>query len=377
MKYEKVLVTGGAGFIGSHTVDALIEKNYSVHVIDNLEQQVHGTERNLPKYFNKKANFTFCDISNTEVLLDIIEDVNAIIHLAARVGVAQSMYDVKKYVDANTAATASLLDLLVNKKNSVKKLVVASSMSIYGEGKYYCEKCAEDRYPTLRSTEQMDEKIWEHLCPDCNSPLKPLPTDENKPQMPSSIYAMTKKHQEEMSLLIGQTYGIPTVALRYLNVYGPRQSLSNPYTGVCAIFAQRILNQKPPFVFEDGKQLRDFIHVSDVAKANILALESSSANYQSINVGTGKPTSILKISMLLNDVFNSSIVPKISGKYRTGDVRHCYGDITKARNLLHFEPSINIEKGISDLVNWSKLNKGNAKDLFEKAYNELKSRGLT
>jgi len=377
MKYDKVLVTGGAGFIGSHTVDALIAKNYSVHVLDNLDPQVHGTERNLPKYFNKQANFTLCDVSNTEVLTDIIEDVDAIIHLAARVGVAQSMYDIKKYVYSNTGATASLLNLLVNKKNSVKKLIVASSMSIYGEGKYYCEKCAEDRYPTLRSTEQLEKKIWEHLCPDCNSQLKPLPTDENKKQMPSSIYAMSKRHQEEMCLLIGKTYGIPTVALRYLNAYGPRQSLSNPYTGVCAIFAQRILNQKPPFVYEDGKQLRDFIHVTDVAKANILALESSLANYQSINIGTGKPTSIFKIAELLNDIFNSSIVPYSSGEYRIGDVRHCYGDITKARNLLHFEPSMNLEKGMPDLVNWSKLNKSNAQNLFEKAYNELKSRGLT
>lgn len=377
MKYEKVLVTGGAGFIGSHTVDALIERDYSVHVIDNLDPQVHGVERIIPNYFNKNATLTISDVSNTEELMEIIKNVDAIIHLAARVGVAQSMYDIERYVDANTGSTASMLNLLVNEKNSVEKLVVASSMSIYGEGKYYCEKCEEDRYPTLRSTEQMDRKIWEHLCPDCNSPLKPLPTDENKPQMPSSIYAMSKRHQEEMCLLIGKTYGIPTVALRYLNVYGPRQSLSNPYTGVCAIFAQRILNHKPPFVFEDGKQLRDFIHVRDVAKANIIALESKSAHYQSLNIGTGRPTSILQIAELLNDMFHSSMVPTIPGEYRTGDVRHCYGDITKARNLLHFEPSMNLEKGMPDLVNWSKLNKGGAQDLFEKAYNELKLRGLT
>jgi dTDP-L-rhamnose 4-epimerase len=377
MKFDKVLVTGGAGFIGSHTVDALVESDYSVHVIDNLDPQVHGIKRRIPDYFNKKAILTISDVSNTEILMDVIKDVDAIIHLAARVGVAQSMYDIEKYVAANTGSTASMLNLLVNEKNSVKKLVVASSMSIYGEGKYYCEKCEEDRYPALRSTKQMDKKIWEHLCPDCNSPLNPLPTDENKPQIPSSIYAMSKRHQEEMCLLIGKTYGIPTVALRYLNVYGPRQSLSNPYTGVCAIFAQRILNQKSPFVFEDGKQLRDFIHVRDVAKANILALESNSANYQSINIGTGKSTSILQIAEHLNDMFNSSMVPYISGEYRTGDVRHCYGDITKARNLLHFEPSIYLEKGMPDLVNWSKLNKGDAQDLFEKAYNELKSRGLT
>jgi dTDP-L-rhamnose 4-epimerase len=377
MKYEKVLVTGGAGFIGSHTVDMLIENDYSVHVIDNLDPQVHGAQRQIPNYFNKKASITISDVSNTEALMDIIHDVDAIIHLAARVGVGQSMYDIEKYVDANTGSTASMLNMLVNEKNSVKKLVVASSMSIYGEGKYYCETCDEARYPTLRSTEQMDKKIWEHLCPDCHSPLKPLPTDETKPQMPSSIYAMSKRHQEEMCLLIGKTYGIPTVALRYLNVYGPRQSLSNPYTGVCAIFSQRILNRKPPFVFEDGKQLRDFIHVKDVARANLLALERDSANFHSINVGTGKSTSILQIAALLKDIFKSNIVPYISGEYRAGDVRHCYGDITQARTLLHFEPSITLTEGMPDFVQWSKLNKGDAHDLFEKAYNELKLRGLS
>jgi dTDP-L-rhamnose 4-epimerase len=377
MKYEKVLVTGGAGFIGSHTVDSLIDSDYAVHVVDNLIPQVHGHEKRIPSYFNKTANLTISDVSDTEVLLEIIQDVDAIIHLAARVGVAQSMCDIEKYIEANTTSTASMLNLLVNEKNTIEKLIVASSMSIYGEGKYYCGECDEKRYPTLRSAEQLEQKIWEHLCPNCNSPLTPLPTDETKPQMPSSIYAMSKRHQEEMCLLIGKTYGIPTIALRYLNVYGPRQSLSNPYTGVCAIFSQRILNQKPPFVFEDGKQVRDFIHVRDVAKANILALESNSANYQLINIGTGHPTSILKIAELLNEMFHTNMAPFTSGQYRTGDVRHCYGDITKARNLLDFEPSISLEQGLPDLVNWSQRNKGQAQDFFEKAYHELKSRGLT
>jgi dTDP-L-rhamnose 4-epimerase len=233
-----------------------------------------------------------------------------------------------------------------------------------------------ERYPVLRSAEQMENGVWEHLCPDCNTPLKPLPTDESKPLMPNSIYAMSKRHQEEMALLIGETYGIPTVALRYLNVYGPRQSLRNPYTGVCAIFSSRILNNKRPFVFEDGRQMRDFIHVKDVAKANILALEESKADYQAINIGTGRPTSIWKMAELLIDMYGSDLEPLRSGKYRRGDVRHCYADIKKARKLLHFEPSINLERGMSDFVSWSKLNKEYAIDLFEEAYDELRSRKL-
>lgn len=376
MKHEKVLVTGGAGFIGSHTVDALIEKGYSVKVIDYLDPQVHGLERKIPKYFNSKAEFTLADISNREELHNSIRDVDAIFHLAARVSVSQSMYDVEKYIDTNTRATASLLDILINEKNSVKKLVVASSMSIYGEGTYYCEKCSEEKYPGLRSKEQMEKKIWEHLCPTCTTSLKPLPTDESKPLMPNSIYALSKRHQEEMCLLMGKTYSIPVVALRYLNVYGSRQSLRNPYTGVCAIFSSRILNKKQPFVFEDGKQLRDFIHVKDVTKANILALERSSADYQGINIGTGKPTSIWNIAEMLIKIHGSNLVPYRSSTFRMGDVRHCYADIKKARDQLHFEPSVSLERGMSELVNWSKSNKEDAVDFFKKAYDELKSRKL-
>ncbi|MES4787573.1 MAG: nucleoside-diphosphate sugar epimerase [Nitrospiraceae bacterium] len=372
----KVLVTGGAGFIGSHTADLLIERGYHVTILDNLEPQVHGKERKLPDYINKNAVLIYGDVLNRELLTKTIREVDAIIHLAAMVGVGQSMYQIERYVDVNTQGTANLLDALVNTENNVKKLVVASSMSIYGEGKYHCEKCASDVYPRLRSEAQLEKKQWDHLCPTCGHPLTPLPTDEEKPLIPTSIYSMTKRHQEEMCLLIGKTYGIPTVALRYFNVYGSRQALSNPYTGCAAIFTSRILNDKPPYIFEDGNQTRDFIHVKDVAKANLLALEHSNADYQTINIGTGKPITIKNLAETLIKLYNRpNLKPYISNEYRKGDVRHCYADITKAQRLLDFKPAITLQDGLAELASWVKTHE-RAIDLFEKALQELKERRL-
>lgn len=372
----KVLVTGGAGFIGSHTADLLIERGYHVTILDNLEPQVHGKERKLPDYINKNAVLIYGDVLNRELLTKTIREVDAIIHLAAMVGVGQSMYQIERYVDVNTRGTANLLDALVNTENNVKKLVVASSMSIYGEGKYHCEKCASDVYPRLRSEAQLEKKQWDHLCPTCGHPLTPLPTDEEKPLIPTSIYSMTKRHQEEMCLLIGKTYGIPTVALRYFNVYGSRQALSNPYTGCAAIFTSRILNDKPPYIFEDGNQTRDFIHVKDVAKANLLALEHSNADYQTINIGTGKPITIKNLAETLIKLYNRpNLKPYISNEYRKGDVRHCYADITKAQRLLDFKPAITLQDGLAELASWVKTHE-RAIDLFEKALQELKERRL-
>ena len=371
---EKVLITGGAGFIGSHTVDLLIEKGYDVTILDNLEYQVH--EGKIPEYLNKEAIFIKGDLKDKELIKKIIKDVDAIIHLASAVGVGQSMYQIEKYINYNTYGTALLLDILINEKNNVKKLIVASSMSIYGEGKYYCEKCNENKYPEIRSIEQLERKIWDPLCPDCNNPLKPLPTDEDKPLMPTSIYAMSKRHQEEMCLLIGKIYGLPVTALRYFNVYGSRQALSNPYTGVCAIFLSRILNNKPPYIFEDGEQKRDFIHVKDIAKANLLALEKNSANYSKINIGTGKPISIKEIANLLIEIYGINVKPYISYRYRKGDVRHCFADISKAKNLLAFMPSISIKEGLIELTYWAKEHKWGAIDLFEKSLKELEERKL-
>lgn len=287
------------------------------------------------------------------------------------------MYQIEKYIDYNTRGTAALLDVLVNKGNDVKKLIVASSTSIYGEGKYHCEKCSVNRFPQPRSEEQLRNRVWDPLCLECRTPLKPLPIDEDKPLMPTSIYAMSKRHQEEMCLLIGKTYGIPTTALRYFNIYGPRQALTNPYTGAGAIFSNRILNNKPPYIFEDGSQQRDFVHVRDVAKANLLALEKSSANYQAINIGTGKPTSIGNIANLLIEAYGAKLEPHISLRYRKGDVRHSYADITKARNLLDYKPSISLQDGLKELAEWAKAHEWGSVDLFEKSLRELEEKKLT
>jgi len=374
---EKVLVTGGAGFIGSCTVDSLIERGYQVTILDNLEPQVHGRERKFPDYINKNAVLIYGNVFDRELLNKTIREVDAIIHLAAMVGVGQSMYQIERYVGVNTRGTANLLDVLVNIENSVKKLVVASSMSIYGEGKYYCEKCSTNVYPTLRSEAQLEKKQWNHCCPTCGSALTPLPTDEEKPLSSTSIYAMTKRHQEEICLLIGKTYGIPTIALRYFNVYGSRQALSNPYTGCAAIFTSRILNNKSPYIFEDGDQTRDFIHVKDVAQANLNALENSKANYKAINIGTGKPITIKNLAETLTKLYDkSNLQPCVSNEYRKGDIRHCYANIQRARKLLNFEPSVSLEDGLTELAEWAKTHDWGATDLFEKALRELRERRL-
>jgi dTDP-L-rhamnose 4-epimerase len=374
---EKVLVTGGAGFIGSHTTDLLIEHGYHVIILDNLEPQVHGETKKLPDHVNNNATSIYGDIRERGLLKKLMIEVDAVVHLAAMVGVGQSMYQTERYVDVNTKGTANLLDILINEENNIKKLIVASSMSIYGEGKYLCEKCSTDVYPALRNDEQLKKGQWDHLCPTCNSSLTPQPTDEEKPLISTSIYAMTKRHQEEMCLLIGQTYGIPTVALRYFNVYGARQGLSNPYTGCAAIFTSRILNNKPPYIFEDGNQTRDFIHVKDIAKANLNALEHNNADYKAINIGTGKALTIKSLAKTLTKLYNKpNLKPHISNEYRKGDIRHCYADIQRARKLLNFEPSISLESGLTKLADWGKTQGWGAIDLFEKALKELREKRL-
>lgn len=373
----KVLVTGGCGFIGSHTVDLLIEQGYDVTVLDDLEPQVHGDAAKIPEYVNKKATVIRADVRNHESLRKAVLEVDAVIHLAAIVGVGQSMYQIEKYVDINTRGSAILLDLVANENHHLKKLVVASSMSIYGEGKYWCIKCSTDVFPGLREEKQLKSRKWEPLCPNCNSPLIPKPTDEAKPLMPTSIYAMTKRHEEEMFILTGKTYGLPAVALRYFNVYGSRQALSNPYTGCAAIFTSRILNNKPPYIFEDGKQSRDFIHVRDVTRANVHALEKSSANYEAINIGTGKPITIEGLAKILIEFYGKkNMKTLISEEYRKGDIRHCFADVSKAQKLLGFTASISMTEGLTELSEWAKAHNWGAPGSFDKAFRELKEKHL-
>lgn len=371
--FQKVLVTGGAGFVGSHLVDALVERGYEVRIFDNLDPQVHGEKQKIPQYLNKEAEFIKGDVRNKEELQKTLPDVEIIFHLAAAVGVGQSMYQVRKYVETNTLGTANLLDILANERHKVEKLIVASSMSIYGEGSYKCQKC-EIVYPHLRRNQQLLARKWEMECPHCKQKVYPIPTDENKPLHPTSIYAISKRDQEEMCLVIGRAYQIPTVALRYFNIYGPRQSLSNPYTGVCAIFSSRIKNNQPPLIYEDGLQTRDFINIRDVVQATLLTLDKPEADYQVFNVGTGRPTSVLDIAYTLAQLYNKEIEPQITNKYRSGDIRHCYADISKIRNL-GFEPQIGLKGGMKELVEWGRTVK--AEDRMDIVCKEMKERGLT
>ncbi len=371
MPNKSVLVTGGAGFIGSHLVDALLEEGYEVRVFDNLEPQVHR-EGKVPDYFNREAEFIRGDVRDREALSRALKGVEVVFHHAAAVGVGQSMYEIRRYVETNTLGSANLLDILANEKHKVERLVVASSMSIYGEGKYLCPHCGVI-YPKLRPDEQLKEQRWEMRCPHCGGEAKPEATDEDKPLYPSSIYAITKRSQEESFLCFGRAYRIPTVALRYFNVYGPRQALSNPYTGVAAIFSARILNGRPPVVYEDGLQSRDFIHVQDIVEATLLAMEKG--DFQVFNVGTGRPLTVLEMArILIEKLGGEGLEPQIVGRYRRGDIRHCYADITKIQKRLGFQPRVKFEEGISDLIAW--VNREEAIDRFQEVEEELASKSL-
>ncbi len=368
-----ILVTGGAGFVGSHTVDALLEQGYRVRVMDNLEPQVHGEGGRLPDHWNPHAEFLRGDVRSGEDWDRALKGVDAVIHLAASVGVGQSMYEIDKYMATNALGTAILLNKVATKKTSVKKIVMASSMSAYGEGAYHCGHCGPT-FPELRALEQMRAHDWEMKCPQCGHSVKPLPTPETKPLQPTSVYAVSKRDQEELTLVVGKAYEIPVVALRYFNIYGPRQALSNPYTGVVAIFSSRLLNNQPPLVFEDGCQSRDFIHVQDIVRANILALEKKEADYQVFNVGTGRSLTLLEMCDVLQKVLKKKIAPQSVRRFREGDIRHCYAETTRAEKVLGFKAAISFEEGIEDLMKWTRSQ--HAKDLVEKATDELERKGL-
>ena len=368
----KVLVTGGAGFIGSHVVERLLDLGHSVRVFDKLVDQVH--EGHGPRYVPHDAEFIRGDMVNGDALADAIDGVDQIVHLAAEVGVGQSMYEVQRYVDANTGGTGVLLDILVNGSDRIGKLVVASSMSIYGEGLYVCNVHGEQT-PRLRSELQLRERRWEPECAVCQQPLAPIATPETKQLFPSSIYAISKMDQELLSLSIGTAYDIDVTAVRYFNVYGPRQALSNPYTGVAAIFSGRLLNGQAPIIMEDGQQRRDFIHVEDVARATVNALTAPKAAGQAINIGVGDPITITQVATVLAGALGVDIEPEITGQFRAGDIRHCWADPTQARELLGFEPEHRfLDRGIKELIAWVETQ--TAIDRGAAANDELRRRGL-
>jgi dTDP-L-rhamnose 4-epimerase len=365
-----VLITGGGGFIGSHVALELLRAGYHVRIVDSLVTQVHGEAPERPSYLHKNAEFILGDVRNSEIVDEALSGVEAVYHFVALVGVGQSMYQIADYTSVNNLGTAVLLERLV--KHRISKLIVASSMSVYGEGLYVMPS-GEPYLQAARTTKQLKAREWEMTTED-GLPLRPAPTPESKQPSLASVYALSKYDQEQMCLMVGRAYGIPTVALRFFNAYGPFQSLSNPYTGVLAIFASRLMNRKRPIIFEDGRQLRDFVSVYDLAQACRLALEVTAARDLVFNIGSGRPISVREVAGKLARVLGKHIEPEITGNYRVGDIRHCFPDISLAKRVLGYRPKITLENGMRDLAEW--LERQTAQDRFSEMQQELSSRGL-
>jgi len=367
-----VLITGGAGFIGSHLCDELLGAGYKVRVLDSLSQQVHGPDLERPEYLPPDVEFILGDVRDAEAVRRALVDVYAVYHFAAKVGVGQSMYEIANYTATNNDGTAVLLEALI--KRPVERLVVASSMSIYGEGLYRNSR-GELVSGTERPLEQLQKHDWE-VRDESGDLLAPVATPETKTPTLASVYALSKYDQERMCMMIGRAYKIPTVALRFFNVFGTRQALSNPYTGVLAIFSSRLMNDQPPMIFEDGLQQRDFVHVKDVAQACHLALEVPEAAHQVFNVGSGNHYTVQQIAEAIARVLNKEYIePEITENYRVGDIRHCFADISLARKVLGYAPRVSLDEGLKELSEW--LAGQHAVDLVAKARAELRERGLT
>ena len=375
---KNILITGGAGFIGSNLALKLIEKDYRVTVLDNLSIQIHGDnpERTSPLYQSIKDKVCFINgsVTNREDWLKAITEQDVIIHLAAETGTGQSMYEIEKYTAVNIGGTALMLDILTNTKHQVKKVLVASSRAIYGEGKYCCAEHG-NVYPLTREDKNLSEHDFECKCPLCNKDVKLLPTTEDSLIHPTSVYGITKQVQEQMVMTVCPTINIAPVALRYQNVYGAGQSLSNPYTGILSIFSTRIKNGNDINIFEDGKESRDFIYIDDVVEATILAMENDKANGEVFNIGTGIAEDVNTVADLLIEKYNASTKKYVSGNYRIGDIRHNYADISKMVSLLGFKPCYNFSQGLQKFVDWV-----NQQEIYEDKYEssilEMKAKGL-
>lgn len=367
-----ILVIGGAGFIGSFLVDKLIEKGHKVTILDNLIPQVHNSRK--PKYLNKKAKFIEGDVRDYQLLKKLVLGMDIIFPLAARVGVQQSNYEIRDYTEVNILGMANLLDIVVNNKTKVKKIIMTASMTSYGEGDCLCRKHGRIK-PKLRDQKQLKSRDWNLYCSKCGNIVTPIATNEESRTNNNSIYALTKNAQEELLLRIGRMYDIPVVSMRCFNVYGPRQSLSNPYTGVTAIFISRLKNNKAPIVYEDGNQSRDFISVHDVVDALILAMTSKKADHNVFNLGSGKMTSINEVGLTLAKLLKKDIVPEVTYKSRTDDIRHCYADNSKAKKILGWKPKITLKTGFDELIKWSE--KEEAIDGFDNAQKLLKEKSLS
>jgi dTDP-L-rhamnose 4-epimerase len=371
---RNVLVTGGAGFVGSHLVDALLSRGDRVRVFDNLDPQVHGPGERRPVWLSGEAELLIGDMRDSDAVARCLRGSDVVFHLAAAVGVGQSMYQITDYTATNTLGTAHLLQAIVDEKMELERLVVASSMSIYGEGRYVRQDGGSPAI-TRRPVEQLQRHEWE-LRDNDGTELVPRPTDEGKVLDPTSIYALNKADQERMVLQVGTAYGVPSVALRFFNIYGPRQALSNPYTGVAAIFSSRLLNGRAPLIFEDGEQSRDFVSVHDVVRSLILAGERQEAVGHALNVGSGRAITVRTVAETLARVLDVDVEPEITRRYRVGDIRHCFADIALAREKLGYEPEISLEEGMTELVEWLQEQEA-PEDWVGRHAEELAARGLT
>jgi len=374
---ERILITGGAGFIGSRLSLRLVEQGYEVTVMDNLSKQIHSDTPGQSFLYNSikdKVRFIHGDVRSLSDWQKAIDGNDVIVHLAAETGTGQSMYQIDKYVEVNCAGTAKMLDVLANSQHDVKKVIVASSRAIYGEGKYLCEKDGEV-FPESRSQSDLDSGKFECKCNYCGSVLELKPTDEDSKIHPESIYGITKSNQEQMVLMSCKSLNISAVALRYQNVYGPGQSLTNPYTGILSIFSTRILNNNSINVFEDGEESRDFVYIDDVIDATMLAIQKDIKNNIALNVGSGVSTTVKYLAYSLKKLYGSDIEVNISGDYRIGDVRHNKADIEKVKEVLGFSPKTSFEVGLRNFVNWVKEQEIQS-DNYEKSITEMKKKGL-
>jgi dTDP-L-rhamnose 4-epimerase len=377
MTAGQALVTGGAGFIGCHLVEYLIRQGYGVRVIDNLNPQIHGRQRALPGYFPGSAEFVFGDVCDQSVVEDALRDVDIVFHLAAETGVGQSMYEATNYARTNVTGTAALWDA-IGATGSVRKVVLASSRAVYGEGAYECQDCGLVT-PEPRKRQHLSQGLWSPVCPICGRSVVSVATSEDVDAFPSSVYAVTKVSQEQMSFALGRGVGVRVVALRFFNVYGSRQALSNPYTGILSTFVVRLSAGKPLLVYEDGNQLRDFVHVSDVVRACALAAAYVEEDFAVFNVGSGRAVSILELAQAVlelkgarSDGGGGNV--RVSGHYRVGDIRHCYANLEKARWRLRYQPSVSLADGLREFLVW--VQSQPLLDRTDEAARELLSAGL-
>lgn len=377
MDRMKVLITGGAGFIGSELALKLLILNHEVIVLDNLCKQIHGEkpqESYTYKRIKDKVGFVYGDVKNEEDWLKVIDDVDYIVHLAAETGTGQSMYEIKKYTDVNIGGTCVMLDVLTNRKNNIKKVVFASSRAVYGEGKYFCEKDGMV-YPGPRSLQDLLDGDFSVKCPICGGGVEPEYTDEDGKLSPSSVYGFTKQAQEQLSSIVCSSIHVPYVGLRFQNVYGPGQSLQNPYTGILSIFSNLLMQNKSINIFEDGRETRDFVYIDDVVDSIILALTENTADNHIINVGSQEKIDVITIADTLKRIYESESKVEVTGNFRIGDIRHNVADLERAKKLLGYTPKVNFELGIHNFAQWVKAQKIQPINYVE-SLDEMKVRGL-